>query len=79
MDRTALGRALRPLERDRLVAVGRRAGWPHPQGQPDQAGQARFKTAAARWRQAQKEFEGAYGEAAAQDLRSSLRRVVEAA
>jgi DNA-binding MarR family transcriptional regulator len=79
MERTALGRALQPLERDRLVAVG--AG---PDGRTrsvslTKAGEARLKAAAARWRQAQKEFEAAYGTDAAQDLRSSLRRVVEAA
>ena len=79
MERTALGRALGPLERDRLVAVG---------GGPDARtrsvsltakGGSRLKEAAVRWRRAQKEFESAYGEDAAKTLRSSLRRVVEAA
>jgi DNA-binding MarR family transcriptional regulator len=79
MERTALGRALRPLERDRLVTVG--AG---PDGRTrsvslTNAGEAKLKTAAVRWRRAQKEFEAAYGADAAQDLRSSLRRVVAAA
>src|SRR5471032_2285497 len=79
IERTALGRALRPLERDRLVAVG-----PGPDARTRSVsltpkGQARFKAAAALWRRAQKEFETAYGEDAARGLRVSLQRVVEAA
>ena len=79
MERTALGRALRPLERDKLVAVG-----PGPNGRTRSvsltpAGQARFKAAAVHWRKAQSEFEGAYGAEAAQALRASLHRVVAAA
>ena len=79
MERTALGRALGPLERDRLVAVG--AG---PDGRTRSvsltaAGQARLKAAAMHWRRAQKEFEAAFGADDAQDLRTTLRRVVEAA
>ena len=31
MDRTALGRAIGPLERDRLINVGAGTRWPHPQ------------------------------------------------
>ncbi len=79
MERSALGRALGPLERDRLVAVG-----PGPDGRTRSvsltaAGQARFKAAAVHWRRVQKEFEAAFGADAAEGLRATLRRVVEAA
>jgi DNA-binding MarR family transcriptional regulator len=79
MERTALGRALRPLERDQLVAVG-----PGPDARTRSVsltpkGIARFKAAAVLWRRAQKEFETAYGEEAARGLRTSLQNVVEAA
>jgi DNA-binding MarR family transcriptional regulator len=78
MDRTALGRALRPLERDKLVKVG--AG---PDGRTRSvsltpAGEARFKAANVQWRKAQKEFEGKFGAYEAASLRETLRRVVEA-
>jgi DNA-binding MarR family transcriptional regulator len=79
MDRTALGRALRPLERDRLVTVG-----PGPDGRTRSvgltaAGEARLTVAVIHWRKAQKDFETAYGADAAAALRTSLRRVVVAA
>ena len=78
LERTALARALQPLERDGLVSVG--AG-------PDKrtrsvaltaAGEAKFKAAQARWRRAQKEFETAFGAADAEALRATLRRVISA-
>lgn len=76
LERTALGRALQPLERDRLVKVG--AG---PDGRTRSvsltpAGEARFKAAKVHWRKAQKEFETKFGSDEAAGLRSSLRRVV---
>jgi DNA-binding MarR family transcriptional regulator len=79
MERTALGRALRPLERYRLVAVG-----PGPDGRTRSVsltakGQTRLKAAMAVWRRAQREFETAYGESAARGLREQLQRVVAAA
>lgn len=77
MDRTTLGRAIRPLERDRLLVIG---------GADDDgrkrslrltpAGEAKLKTAVAKWREAQKEFETAYGPTDSTELRSMLRRVV---
>ena len=77
MDRTALGRALRPLERDRLVKVG--AG---PDGRTRSvsltaAGEARFKAANVHWRKAQKEFETQFGSGESQALRETLHRVVK--
>jgi DNA-binding MarR family transcriptional regulator len=79
VERTALGRALRPLERDRLVAVeaGTDARIRNVSLTPK--GQAKFKAALVLWRRAQKEFEGAYGADAAKGLRASLQRVVEKA
>jgi DNA-binding MarR family transcriptional regulator len=76
MERTALSRAIGPLERDGLVKVG--AG---PDGRTRSVkltptGQARLKAAAAHWRRAQKDFEIAVGAGNAADLRSELQRVI---
>jgi DNA-binding MarR family transcriptional regulator len=76
MERTALSRAIGPLERDGLVKVG--AG---PDGRTRSVkltptGEARLKAAAAPWRRAQKEFEIAVGAADAADLRTVLQRVI---
>jgi DNA-binding MarR family transcriptional regulator len=79
MDRTALGRAIGPLERDRLLTVAAGSDARTRNVALTAAGEARLKAAAVRWRRAQKEFESAYGVEAAQDLRASLQRVVEAA
>lgn len=76
MDRTALGRALGPLEREKLIAVG-----PGPDGRTRSvsltaAGEARLKEAAMHWRKAQKEFEERFGAGEAAALRATLQRVV---
>lgn len=76
MERTALSRAIGPLERDGLVKVG--AG---PDGRTRSVkltptGQARLKAAAAHWRRAQNEFEMAVGAADAAGLRTVLQRVI---
>jgi DNA-binding MarR family transcriptional regulator len=76
MDRTTTGRAVRPLERDRLVAIG-----PGHDGRTrvvrlTPAGVERLRAAMPKWRQAQKQFEASYGAAAAADLRAALGRVV---
>ena len=78
MERTALSRAIGPLERDGLVSVG--AG---PDGRTRSvaltgAGETKFKAAQAQWRRAQKEFETAFGADQAEALRSTLRRVIAA-
>jgi len=79
MDRTTLGRAIQPLQRDKLIAVA-----------PDEhdkrarviklspAGEARLKDAAHHWRNAQKEFETAFGAEDAARLRTTLAQVVAA-
>ena len=76
MDRTALGRALGPLERDKLVKVG-----PGPDGRTrsvslTRTGQARLAEAAVLWRKAQDEFEVRFGAGDAKSLRASLKRVI---
>jgi len=76
MDRTTLGRAIRPLERDKLVRIG-----PGEDGRTRSlklttAGLTRLNAAQAKWREAQKEFELAYGVGEAANLRSLLRQVI---
>ncbi len=76
MDRTTMGRALKPLERDGLLAIG-----PGPNGRTralrlTDAGSRRIDEAEPLWRVAQAGFEARYGVEAAADLRSALARVV---
>ena len=78
MDRTTLGRAIRPLERDRLLSIGAGDDGRTRSLRLTPAGEARLKAAAAKWRAAQKEFEAAFGVGDAADLRTVLRRVVTA-
>jgi DNA-binding MarR family transcriptional regulator len=79
MDRTTLGRAVQPLERDRLIAIAadrddRRVRIVRL----TQAGQARLQAALPHWRKAQQEFEAGYGASEAASLRNALGRIVEA-
>ena len=78
MDRTTMGRALRPLEREGFVAIG-----PGRDGRTralsvTPAGKQRLKEALPLWRGAQRVFEARYGSSEAADLRASLRRLVAA-
>jgi DNA-binding MarR family transcriptional regulator len=75
MDRTTTGRAIQPLERDKLVAVesGHDARTKLVRLTP--AGVKCFKVAMVRWREAQQEFERAYGTDEAAALRAALARV----
>ena len=78
MDRTALGRALGPLERDKLIKVGE-----GPDGRTRSValtalGQTRLVEAAVLWRKAQDEFEARFGVDEAESLRATLKRVVTA-
>lgn len=78
MDRTTLGRAIRPLERDKLLTIG-----PGEDGRTralclTEAGEARLAQASALWREAQKEYERAFGREPAVELRGALRRVASA-
>jgi DNA-binding MarR family transcriptional regulator len=78
MDRTTLGRAIRPLERDRLLAIKAGDDARTRRLRLTPAGETRLKAAAAKWRVAQKEFETAFGARDAADLRTVLQRVVSA-
>jgi DNA-binding MarR family transcriptional regulator len=76
MDRTTLGRAIRPLERDGLLTIGAGDDGRTRSLRLTARGQARLRAAKAKWRDAQKEFEIAFGARDAADLRAILRRVV---
>lgn len=73
LDRTTLGRNLRPLERDGLVAIE-----PDPQDRRGraltitEAGLARRAEAARRWAQAEASFVAAYGEDATATLHGTM-------
>jgi DNA-binding MarR family transcriptional regulator len=76
MDRTTTTRAVRPLARDKLVAIAPGEDERTRMVRITPAGEKRAKAAAARWRDAQKEFEAGYGAAEAEKLRTDLARVV---
>ena len=76
MDRTTLGRNIRPLQRDGLIAIGA--------GETDRrrkelrltrAGTQRFQAAQKGWTKAQAEFEHAFGVRRAKALRTLLEDV----
>src|SRR5271169_628935 len=77
LDRTTLGRNIRPLERDDLIAIE-----PDPSDgrskilRLTKAGDARFQRAQKHWAEAQRHFERAYGGKQASQLRAKLRAVV---
>lgn len=77
MDRTTMGRALRPLEREGLAAIG-----PGRDGRTralalTEAGRQRLEEAAPLWREAQAAFEERFGAAESAGLRTALARVKE--
>ena len=76
MDRTTLGRAIRPLERDRLLTAGGGEDGRTRSLRLTATGEARLKAAMAKWREAQKKFELTFGAQDAEQLRSVLQRVV---
>ena len=78
MDRTTTTRAVRPLARDRLVAIAPGADERTRIVRITPAGEKRTTAAAGRWRAAQKEFEAGYGADAAARLRKDVARVVGA-
>jgi DNA-binding MarR family transcriptional regulator len=77
MDRTTLGRNVRPLEREGLIAIE-----PDPSDRRSKIlrltkiGERRFQQAEKAWAVAQKEFERAYGRKQAAHLRQILRSVI---
>ncbi len=76
MDRTTTTRALRPLARDKLVAIAPGEDERTRMVRLTPAGEKRAKVAAAAWRAAQKEFDARYGAAEAERLRRDLARVI---
>src|ERR1700751_4248818 len=78
MDRTTLGRAVRPLERDKLLTIEAGEDGRVRRLKLTAAALTKMKAAGARWREAQKEFETTYGVTESAELRSALRRVVSA-
>jgi DNA-binding MarR family transcriptional regulator len=77
VDRTTLGRTIRPLERDGLIAVvkgslDRRSKELHL----TEAGAERFRAAVKAWAEAQTRFEAVFGGQRALALRALLREVV---
>jgi DNA-binding MarR family transcriptional regulator len=76
MDRTTLGRAIRPLERDRLLTIGGGEDGRTRSLRLTATGKARLKAATAKWREAQKDFEMTFGVRDAAELRNVLQRVV---
>ncbi len=75
LDRTALGRAIKPLQRDRLVAVAAGEDARVRQVSLTVRGKAKFEAAREQWLKAQDEFETAFGAENAAALRATLRRV----
>lgn len=77
MDRTTMGRALRPLEREGLVAIGAGRDGRTRSLSLTEAGRTRLVDAGRLWREAQEAFEAAYGAAESATLRDALTRVRE--
>jgi DNA-binding MarR family transcriptional regulator len=76
MDRTTLGRNIKPLVREKLVAVGReRSDRRRKMLRLTAAGTKRVRAAEAAWREAQAKFEAVYGRREAKTLREMLRAV----
>ena len=77
VDRTTLGRNIRPLERDDLIAIESDSSDRRSKIlRLTKAGDARFQRAQKRWAEAQRCFEGVYGGKQASQLREKLRAVV---
>jgi len=78
MDRTTLGRNIRPLERDGLIAIEPGASDRRSKEiRLTKKGEHRFRAALKGWREAQAGFETAVGSERASDLRARLRAVVD--
>lgn len=78
MDRTTMGRALRPLERDGLLAIVPGRDRRTRSLTLTEAGETRLVEARPLWLKAQGLFEHGYDGAAAIRLREDLRRVIHA-
>jgi len=76
MDRTTLGRGIRPLERDRLIEIGSGPDGRTKSLKLTSAGRKKLAHALPLWQEAQTEFEASFGTAEAKALRATLDRVV---
>jgi DNA-binding MarR family transcriptional regulator len=76
MDRTSLGRAIRPLQRDRLLTIAAGEDGRTRSLRLTTTGKARLKAATAKWLEAQKKFEMTFGALDAAELRTVLQRVI---
>lgn len=76
MDRTTLGRNIRPLEREGLIAiVSGRADRRRKELCLTPAGAERLNAGIARWEEAQARFASAFGDDRARDMRSVMHAV----
>jgi len=74
MDRTTMGRALRPLQRDGLIAIGRGKDGRTRALSLTPAGKLKLDAAMPLWRAAQAEFEAAFGTDESADFRATLAK-----
>jgi DNA-binding MarR family transcriptional regulator len=77
MDRTTLGRAIRPLERDGLLTIVAGKDARTRRLRLTAEGEARLAAAIGQWQAAQDAFEQQFGDDDAAGLRKVLREVVE--
>jgi DNA-binding MarR family transcriptional regulator len=75
MDRTTLTRGLRPLERDGFIVVGDGPDGRTRRIELTAMGNVKQRTAFARWRDAQNEFETQFGRTSAAELRATMHRI----
>lgn len=78
LERTALTRAIGPLQRDGFVIVGDGPNGRTRSVMLTPAGESKFKSARMQWRKAQREFESAFGSGNAETLRNTLRQLIAA-
>jgi DNA-binding MarR family transcriptional regulator len=76
MDRTTLGRAIRPLERDKLLEIAPTDDGRRRSVRLTAIGKAKFERATAKWREAQRTFEAQFGAQQSADMRAMMQRVV---
>jgi DNA-binding MarR family transcriptional regulator len=76
MDRTTLGRAIRPLQRDGLLEIGAGQDGRTRGLRLTPTGRERLRAAVDKWSAAQREFETAFGARASAELRATLGRVI---
>lgn len=74
-DKTAMGRNLVPMQRDRLISIHKGKDRRSREVALTPSGLAQYKKAGPLWKQAQKQVEKMLGKSDAEALRSLLRRV----